>query len=559
MHSAMYSPRRMTLLQKGLLLIALPLVYQAVLMGTLLNRHHAHLAVQERLSRTKDVLLRLDGIFMQLLRSQGDLRVFLLTGRGNFRKSVERSGAKALADVETLAAALAQSSFRTERIPVLRDLITKRLQYNHALITLVEQGRRDEAISRVQRLEGQQIMDMIEAEIEALRDREVQLDLERTQELAESARFQDWLLAGGLLLNVLVGGAAAVFFSRQIGMRLNALSENMRRVARGEALSPCVGGEDEIGELDQGLHEMAEELSEAHRSERATQLTLEKRNAELTRANRDLDQKNQENEMFVYSVSHDLRSPLVNLQGFSKELGLVRDDLRQLFQGELNEMARNRGRTLVERDVTESIHYIQTAVTRLSAIIDALLRLSRVGRVEYQPEMVDLNALVDRIVAAMRASIEQHAATVTVHDLPRAWGDPTALEQIFANLIGNAVSYLNPQHPGLIEVGIMDEAPKELEEMLVYYVRDNGLGIPAAYLPKVFAVFQRLHANVAPGEGIGLALVRRMVERHGGKIWVESKESEGSTFFVALPLKEHSPLIVAPRKERIRVNSPTLP
>ncbi|RYD69531.1 MAG: ATP-binding protein, partial [Verrucomicrobiaceae bacterium] len=133
-----------------------------------------------------------------------------------------------------------------------------------------------------------------------------------------------------------------------------------------------------------------------------------------------------------------------------------------------------------------------------------------------------------------------------------------ALEQIFANLIGNAVNYLKSGEPGQIEVGILEQPPEEFDGMLVYFVRDNGLGIPDAYLPKVFAIFQRLHANVAPGEGIGLALVRRMVERHGGKIWVESKEGIGSTFFVALPRKEHSPLVVAPRKERIRVNSPSI-
>ncbi|RYD72277.1 MAG: HAMP domain-containing protein, partial [Verrucomicrobiaceae bacterium] len=404
----MYTPRRMTLLQKGLLLIAIPLVYQAILMGTLLNRHYSHLAVQQRLVRTKDVLHRLDGTFIQLLRSQSDLRVFVLTELPSFRESSQRAAARALAEVELLTAALAESSLRTERIPILRELIEKRLSYNKELVNLVNEGRREDAIARIQRLEGQKLMDRIDAELEAIRVQEERLDRDRTQELISSSRTQDWLLAGGLLLNVIVGGAAAVFFSRQIGSRLGALSENMRRIASGESLPSRVDGEDEIGELDRGLRDMAEELNDAHRNEKAVQQTLEKRNAELLRANRDLDHKNRENEMFVYSVSHDLRSPLVNLQGFSKELGLVRDDLQQLFKGDLNDGARTRGLTLVERDVTESIHYIQTAVTRLSAIIDALLRLSRIGRVEYQPEMVDLQSVVSRIVAAMRASIEQH-------------------------------------------------------------------------------------------------------------------------------------------------------
>jgi signal transduction histidine kinase len=137
-------------------------------------------------------------------------------------------------------------------------------------------------------------------------------------------------------------------------------------------------------------------------------------------------------------------------------------------------------------------------------------------------------------------------------ELVEVWGDPTALEQIFANLIGNAVNYLDSSRPGCIEVNVVPKPPVEFEDMVVFAVKDNGLGIPEAYQSKVFGVFQRLHPNAAPGEGIGLPLVRRMVERHGGKIWLESKDGEGTTFFIALPAKEDSPLIVAPRKESIR-------
>src|SRR5205814_1651313 len=124
-------------------------------------------------------------------------------------------------------------------------------------------------------------------------------------------------------------------------------------------------------------------LRAAHLKERVYQEALERRAAELMRANRDLEQKNQEIEMFVYSVSHDLRSPLVNLQGFSRELDLARVELQRLFKGGLSAQERERARVIAERDVGESIRYIQTAVTRLSSIIDALLRLSRAGRVEY--------------------------------------------------------------------------------------------------------------------------------------------------------------------------------
>jgi signal transduction histidine kinase len=136
--------------------------------------------------------------------------------------------------------------------------------------------------------------------------------------------------------------------------------------------------------------------------------------------------------------------------------------------------------------------------------------------------------------------ISQRAVMVSVRELPPAWGDPAAVEQIFSNLIGNALNFLDPARHGRIEIGALESEPVDESDpravrMRTYYVRDNGLGIPAAYMSKVFRAFQRLHGDVANGDGIGLAVVRRTVERHGGRVWVESAEGAGSTFFVMLP------------------------
>ena len=236
-------------------------------------------------------------------------------------------------------------------------------------------------------------------------------------------------------------------------------------------------------------------------------------------------------ETFVYSVSHDLRSPLVNLQGFSRELEHSCDDLRRAFdQASLPEDLRRRLDN-IDGDMMESVRYIQTAVLRSGNIIDALLRLSRAGRVEYQREEVDVALIVRRVVDAMRSSLEQKGAVVATTALPAAWGDPTALEQVFGNLLSNAVNYLDPARPGRIEIG----GERGPGSAVTYWVRDNGLGIPAAYRDKLFVAFQRLHGNIAPGEGIGLALVRRVIERHGGKIRVESEEGVGTNFILTLP------------------------
>jgi signal transduction histidine kinase len=171
--------------------------------------------------------------------------------------------------------------------------------------------------------------------------------------------------------------------------------------------------------------------------------------------------------------------------------------------------------------------------------------------VQYQFQEVRLNPIIARIVDSLQATVAEQGASIEIKDLPCVWGDPTALEQVFANLLGNALKYLDPGRPGRIEVGYCDEAADadhhgrahaELEVhgarcSRTFYVQDNGRGIPTAYHGKLFQAFQRFHPDVAQGEGMGLALVRRMVERHRGNIWVESAEGVGSTFFVSLPRK----------------------
>jgi signal transduction histidine kinase len=195
---------------------------------------------------------------------------------------------------------------------------------------------------------------------------------------------------------------------------------------------------------------------------------------------------------------------------------------------------------ILDGDVRESLQYLRAAVTQAAAIIDALLRISRAGRLEYQWQRVSVGRVVGRVVEALQGVISQRATVVTVRELPPAWGDPGAIEQIFSNLVGNALNYLDPARSGRIEIGALEPEPVDETEpralrTRTYYVRDNGLGIPAAYMSKVFRAFQRLHGDVANGDGVGLAVVRRMVERHGGRIWVESAEGAGSTFFVVLP------------------------
>ena len=288
----------------------------------------------------------------------------------------------------------------------------------------------------------------------------------------------------------------------------------------------------------------ATDLKRAELEVRRLNETLEsrvrQRTEQLARAYSELAQKNQENEVFVYSVSHDLRSPLVNLQGFSQELELTIRALREVFEDpKLPEEYRRRGLPILDNEVKQSVEFIQSAVIRVDSIIHALLRLSRVGRVEYQHTAVDLNKTIARILQASHNSILTSEATFVVEELPSAWGDSTALEQVFANLIDNALKYRDPQRPLVIQIGSLSAGGDgKLRGMHTYFIGDNGIGIADNQREKIFQAFRRLDPDRAPGEGMGLSIVRRILERHGGRIWVESNEGEGTTFLFTLPVAQ---------------------
>jgi len=281
------------------------------------------------------------------------------------------------------------------------------------------------------------------------------------------------------------------------------------------------------------------DLTERKRAEEAIkrlneelEIRVAERTSELAVANRDLLQTNEENEMFVYSVSHDLRSPLVNLLGFSKELNLSCTELSRIIADpRVPKDVQAAAERTIDCDIADSLHYIENSVRRLSSIIDSLLRLSRAGRVRYLQQPVDLAVVVARIVAALHGTISQRNAEVVVHALPVVVGDADALDHTFANLIGNALNYLDPTRQGRVEVGF-ESISGDASKSVRVYVRDNGQGIPEGSRDKVFRAFQRIHPNSAPGEGMGLAIVYRTIKRHGGRIWFESELGRGTTFYV---------------------------
>jgi signal transduction histidine kinase len=534
----------MRLTTKGLLLIAIPAVFELALLSALVKAQVDTTQEERWAAHSEDILRQTSAILEPVLLESVRLRGAVLSNKADVTTPValwmdiDRR-------IDQLNDLVADNPAQVERTEQIRQSVQAYRQWSDRVQDLLRSGRRRDVVERFSELASIDVLDRFRAQVAAFQNEERLLDVQRSTE-AEAARERQQVLVLVAGLGSLLFVALAVWlFTRGVRGRLALLSDNAGRLASNEPLAPVDSGSDEVARLDQTLHETSRRLLEAERIQARFQSDLARRANELAAINETLRQQTQENEMFIYSVSHDLRAPLVNLQGFSKELIHACDDLRAAVrQSSLTPARRQHIERLVDEDIGEALHYLQTAVLRASHIIDALLRLSRVGRVEYRRQQVRVRDIVQRVIDAMQVSIRSKRARVVVHDLPSVWGDPTALEQVFANLVGNAINYLDPAREGRVEIGTTP-SPPGVHSLRIFYVRDNGLGIPAVAIPRLFSAFQRLHGNVATGEGIGLALVRRVVERHGGRVWAESTEGVGTTFYLSLPEAE----LRAPREE----------
>ncbi len=259
--------------------------------------------------------------------------------------------------------------------------------------------------------------------------------------------------------------------------------------------------------------------------------------AALRHTSADLAQKNKELEAIVYTVSHDLRSPLVNVQGFGRQLTRACDTIQAaLARAGTGAVPADDLRPPVEVAIPRALRFINAGVRKMEALLAGLLRYSRYGRVELTIRVLDMDSIVAEVVAAMKFQLDEAGAEVQVAPLPPCLGDAVQTSQVFANLLDNALKYRAADRPLRVRLGGRIE-----QDTAVYAVADNGIGIAPEHQAKIFEIFHRLDPEATAGEGLGLTIAQRVLERQQGKIWVESRAGAGSTFCVSLPATPASP------------------
>jgi signal transduction histidine kinase len=358
--------------------------------------------------------------------------------------------------------------------------------------------------------DGKALFDTVREDIDRLsRDLAAARGMARRDLTEQADRAESIFIAFGVVL-LLTVAAAAVMLQRVVVRPLKRLAGDTREVSRGAfGRELHTTGAREVRDLGADVDAMRRRIVEEI-------VGLQVAEEELVRQAQDLQRSNAELEQFAYVASHDLQEPLRKVASFCQML-------QQRYGGQLDERA------------DQYIEFAVDGAKRMQALINDLLAFSRVGRITQPHDAVNTGELVERAERSLAAAIEETGAEVVHDSLPTVRGDTTLLGVVFQNLIGNAIKFRADAAPR-VEI----TAERDGDEWR-FRCADNGIGIDAEYADRIFVIFQRLHPRTAyEGTGIGLAMCRKIIEYHGGRIWLDGEAAEGSVFVFTLPAQEAS-------------------
>lgn len=458
-------------------------VLPAVLGFVAYRTNSQHVASVEATLSTDNFIRRLDELLSTIQDAETGQRGYLLTGEdqylGPFLAAQNQLNGR-LAEVDTLAA---QNGVPREDVSALHHFVNLKMTELKKTVTLRRAGSPGAALREVETSRGQQYMLEIRVLISRLKDQQVAAFGRRLQQQRRREEQLDVVLAIGIL-------AGLVFLV--MAYRLSSLYGRERDEVEQEIRKLNVT-------LESRVRERTEEL-EARTKE------LEHRSAELQRSNSDLT-------MFAYIASHDLQEPLRMVGSY---VGL----LARRYKGRLDESA------------DRYIEFAVDGASRMQALIQDLLAYSRAGTEALQKKPVPAEQIVKAALENLALRIRETSAVVYYDDLPTVLADEIKLGQVIQNLLANAIKFRKPEVRPEISISALHEG-----DHWKFAISDNGIGFEPRYADRIFQVFQRLHGvGRYPGNGIGLAISRRIIEHHGGKLWAESEPGGGSVFIFTLPI-----------------------
>ena len=451
-------------------------------------------------THTVEIEKQISDVLLEIRRAESSVRGYLLTGTAQFYSDYENAAASVLPAIDKVGGLTEDSASQQQRYRDLRAAAVARLDQ---FKTVIEAARNTPAGETITKRDVPP-----PAQVNSIRDIALQMSVEEGRLLVQRGDTADRTQRLASLVTSVGSGLVIALAGLSIFL--------IRRSSRAR--------------------------DEAEAQLRDNNLNLE---AAVTERTTDLREANDEIQRFAYIVSHDLRSPLVNIMGFTGELEEMRTDIFRRIStlasdeplvpdtnGEFPEPALSEQDKLMSKDFTEALGFIKSSIAKMDRLISAILHLTREGRREFKPVRIDTKALVENISSTVAHQAIEAEAHIRVESMPEIESDPLAIEQIFSNLIDNALKYLKPGVPGDILVRGRTKMGFGIFEFI-----DNGRGIDAKDHQRIFDLFRRAGTQDKPGQGIGLAHARTLVRRLGGTMSVASELHNGCTFTITLPVR----------------------